>query len=57
MVANVVSVPESGMSTGGETVSAGLHMSQGNSLAGMSLTDNQCQQLIQMLQKSMTTSS
>lgn len=56
VVANVtqVSMPDSVMTTGGETVSAGLQMSQGNSLSGMNLIDSQCHQLIQMLQKSMT---
>lgn len=59
VVANVTQVPthDTWIYTSGKSVSVGLQTSQGSSVAGMHLTDSQCQQLIQVLQKSMSSTS
>lgn len=55
VVASVTQVPavtDNNMNSSGESVSACLQVSHGTNLGDMNLSENQCQQIIQMLQKS-----
>lgn len=52
VVADVTSIDQASM-PGSETLNVGLHMSSSDA-DGLNLSDNQCKQLIQLLQKSLT---